>query len=92
MQITDYTLRDRVKYGNKPFKKVIAQEVEKVYPQVVSKHRDFIPNVYGLASKIEKTNGGYLLSFPGKHNISKMAKKLKAVISETGTMQEFNII
>ena len=49
LQVTDYTLKDKVRNGNKPFKKVIAQQVEKVYPQVVSQHVDFIPNVYRIA-------------------------------------------
>ena len=92
LQIEDYTLRDKVKYGNKPFKKVIAQEVEKVYPQVVSKHQDFIPNVYQLTSKIEKTHSGYLLSFTGKHNISKTAKKLRMLSPEGKGMEAFDII
>jgi hypothetical protein len=92
LQIKDYTLRDKVKYGNKPFKKVIAQEVENVYPQVVSKHQDFIPNVYQLTSKIEKTNSGYLLSFTGKHNISKTAKKLRIFLPEGKGMETFDVI
>ena len=45
-------MKDKVKYGNRLYKKVIAQEVEKVYPQVISKHTDFIPNVYQVTNKI----------------------------------------
>ena len=82
LQITDYIMRDNVKYGDKQFKKVIAQEVEKVYPQVVSKYTDFIPNVYQLAGKIEKTTNGYLLTFNNIHNISSTAKKLRAMLPE----------
>ncbi|MCW3089513.1 MAG: hypothetical protein JWP81_582 [Ferruginibacter sp.] len=92
IKITDYIMKDRVKYSNKPFKKVIAQEVEKVYPQVVSKHTDFVPNVYQVSSKIEKTNDGYLLTFAGKHNISKGAKKLRILMSETEGMQSYDIV
>jgi hypothetical protein len=92
LQITDYTMKDIVKYGNKPFKKVIAQEVEKVYPQVVSNHTDFIPNVYQLTDKVTQTNDGCLLHFASKHTISSTAKKLKVLLDETGGMQELNII
>lgn len=91
LRITDYTMKDRVKYGNKLFKKVIAQEVEKIYPQVVSKHTDFIPNVYQLTSKIEKTANSYQLNFDDKHNISNTAKKLRIILKDGGT-QEFNIV
>lgn len=92
LKITDYTMKDQVKYGNQKFKKVIAQEVEKVYPQVVSKHTDFIPNVYQLTSKIVKTDNGYLLTFAGKHNISKTAKTLRAIVSQEEMMQQYSII
>jgi len=91
LQITDYTMKDKVKYGNQTFKKVIAQEVEKVYPQVVSKHTDFIPNVYQLTNKTAKSTDGFLLSFTTKHNISKKAKKLQVLLDEKG-LQQFDII
>ena len=84
LQITDYTMKDNIKYGNKFFKKVIAQEVEKVYPQVVSATVGYIPNVYAVPGKIEKTAKGYLLSFTNKHNLSKGAKKIQLMVgSET---------
>ncbi len=92
LQITDYVMKDRVKYGNKYFKKVIAQEVEKVYPQVVSKHTDFIPNVYQLTTKVEKIAGGWLLSFSNDHNISSTAKKLKVLLGEQEGMKEVEIV
>lgn len=92
LKITDYTMKDKVKNGNKQFKKIIAQEVEKVYPQVVSKHTDFIPNVYQLTSKVEKTANGYLLNFTNKHNISNTAKKLQALLAEDKGMQQFEIV
>jgi hypothetical protein len=92
LQITDYTMKDIVKYGIKPFKKVIAQEVEKVYPQVITKHADFIPNVYQLTDKVTQTNNGCLLHFASKHTISGTAKKLRVLLDETVGMQELNII
>jgi len=88
--ITDYNMKDKVKYGNQTFKKVIAQQVEKVYPQVVNKHTDFIPNVYQLTDKITKTANGHLLSFINKHNISKSAKKLQLLLSEG--MEQYEIV
>jgi hypothetical protein len=92
LKITDYTMKDKVKYGDKPFKKVIAQEVEKIYPQVISKHTDFIPNVYQLSNKIEKVANGYLLHFDKNHNITNTAKKLQLLLSDKNGMQQFNIV
>jgi len=91
LQIRDYTMKDMVKYGNKPFKKIIAQEVEKIYPQIISKHTDFIPNVYQVASKIEKTGNGYLLTFANKHNINTAAKKLRILLAEGHEMEQYEI-
>jgi hypothetical protein len=90
IQITDYTLKDKMKGGNRPFKKVIAQQVEDVYPQVVEKGVNYIPNVYQYTNKIEKTADGYLLSFTNKHTISKDAKKIK--LQNGNSMQEYDIV
>ncbi len=92
LKITDYTMKDVVMYGNRPFKKVIAQEVEKVYPQVISKHRDFVPNVYQPCSDIEKMSSGYLLRFHKPHQISKTAKKLRLLISDEKGMEQVEIV
>lgn len=49
IQITDYTLIDTIEKGNTAYKKVIAQQVQQVYPQAVSTMTDVIPNIYKLA-------------------------------------------
>jgi hypothetical protein len=92
LKITDYTMKDRLIYGNRPFKKVIAQEVEAVYPQVISKHRDFVPNVYQLCSSIEKTPEGYLLRFSKSHQISKNAARLQLLADDRKGMEQASIV
>lgn len=90
LQITDYTMKDKIMYGNKPFKKVIAQQVEKVYPQVIATNTGYIPNVYAVPSKIEKKVNSYLLSFTNKHNLTKTAKKIQVM---TGRVtNQYNIV
>jgi Chaperone of endosialidase len=91
LHITDYTMKDRIKFGNKQFKKVIAQDVEKVYPQAISKHTDFIPNVYQPTEQLSKTADGYLLRFNNNHHISANAKKLQ-VITEKNGVEQFAIV
>lgn len=92
LQITDYTMKDKINYGSIAFKKVIAQEVEKIYPQVVAKTVGCIPNVYAVPAKIEKTVNGYLLSFSDKHNLSKAAKKIQLIVDrETKQFDIFSI-
>lgn len=92
LRIADYTMKDRLQLGDKVYKKVIAQEVEKVYPQIVATHIDFIPNVYQLTSEVEPVANGYLLRFSGGHHISPHAKKLQISLPDKDAMQQAEII
>jgi hypothetical protein len=49
IEVTDYTHKDVVGNGNRPVKKVVAQQVEKVYPQAVSKGTGVVPDIYKMA-------------------------------------------
>jgi hypothetical protein len=46
IEVTDYTHIDTVTKGAGKQKKVIAQQVEKVFPQAVSRNTDVIPDIY----------------------------------------------
>lgn len=50
IRITDYTMKDKVHYGDKQFKKVIAQELKEVYPAAVSQNVNIIPDIYKNAT------------------------------------------
>lgn len=80
LDITDYLMKDEAVYGKQEFKKVIAQEVEAVYPQAVSKNRvkTFIPNIYQPAQQ-----NNAVFSFERPIVISKEDQFLK-VYDETG--------
>lgn len=49
IEITDYHYKDVIAKGNAPHKKVIAQQVERVFPQAVSQCTDFVPDIYQKA-------------------------------------------
>jgi hypothetical protein len=74
IEVTDYTMKDVVKFGNKPFKKVIAQQVEKVYPTAVTsggvKGFTFTPDIYAVSEsvKVEKP-GVYDISLAKAHDL-----------------------
>jgi hypothetical protein len=85
IQVTDYTMKDKARNGNRQFKKIIAQQVEQVYPQIVNKGVNYIPNVYQLSNKIEKSTNGYLLGFKTAHNLNKDAKKLQLIDKNSTT-------
>ncbi len=67
LEVTDYTYKDTAKMGTRLQKKVIAQQVEQVYPQAVRQRIEFIPDVYAMAAvtasgdelilTLEKTHG-----------------------------------
>jgi hypothetical protein len=50
IEVTDYRYKDVIGRGNGAYKKVIGQQIEKVFPQAVSKHTDVVPDVYQQAS------------------------------------------
>ena len=57
IEITNYKMADSLQLGNKPIKKVIAQQVEKVYPQAVANNlSEVIPNIY----KVSQIKNGWI--------------------------------
>ena len=52
LQVTNYTYKDVAQWGNKVYKKFIAQQVEEVYPEAVKKQTSTIPDIYCLSEKV----------------------------------------
>ncbi|MCP1996255.1 tail fiber domain-containing protein [Flavobacterium sp. HSC-61S13] len=79
IQITDYTMRDEVLYGKKSYKKVIAQQVEDIYPIAISTSdvKTFIPNIYQMATTNDNT-----LHFSSKFEIDPTATRLKVFLQD----------
>ncbi|HEX8845926.1 MAG TPA: tail fiber domain-containing protein [Pyrinomonadaceae bacterium] len=50
IEITDYRYKDVIGKGHDTYKKVIGQQVEKVFPQAVSKQTGVVPDIYRQAS------------------------------------------
>ena len=74
IQITDYRLKDSIAKGNTPYKKVIAQQVEQIYPQAVSTITDVVPDIYQLA---DIQDGRIALT-----NTLKAGEKVKLIFGE----------
>lgn len=49
IQVTDYDYKDTITKGAVPQKKVIAQQVEKVFPLAVSRQTDVVPDIFKKA-------------------------------------------
>lgn len=79
LRITDYTMRDRVQYGQRQFKKVIAQEVEEVFPQAVNQHAGFLPDIYAQALQAEAQADSLLrLTLPAT-SAAKAGQRIKLI-------------
>ena len=50
IEVTDYKKKDKIQYGDKRTKKIIAQQVKSVFPEAVSFQTDVVPDIYKLAS------------------------------------------
>ena len=50
IKITDYQYKDKIGQGSAKQKKVVAQELESVFPQAVSRHTNVIPDIYANAT------------------------------------------
>ncbi|MCA0366395.1 MAG: tail fiber domain-containing protein [Bacteroidetes bacterium] len=81
IEITDYQFKDKIGKGNGHYKKVIAQQVESVYPQAISKLTDCIPDIYQLTS-IEND----FISLPN-HTL-KVGEKVKLIFVTTQELVE----
>ena len=50
LRVTDYRMKDRVANGDTLCKGFIAQEVETLIPEAVTRSRQFVPDIYAVAS------------------------------------------
>ena len=76
IQVTDYRYKDVHTWGNQSFKKVIAQQVEEVYPQAVRKMTSIIPDIYALADQV-------VFEAVSKHLTLTMSKNYEVKVGET---------
>lgn len=88
IEITNYRMKDVATWGNQTFKKVIAQQVESVYPEVIKRQTAVIPDIYALAEKTiyDATNKNLTVSLSKSYEI-KIGDKIELVHSEKGKIQ-----
>lgn len=88
IEITDYRMKDVATWGTQPFKKVIAQQVETVYPEVIKKQTAVIPDIYALAEKVvyDGVNKCLTISLSNSYSI-KIGEKIELVHPEKGKVR-----
>ncbi len=88
IEITNYRMKDVATWGNQTFKKVIAQQVESVYPEVINKTKSVIPDIYALAESVvyDVQNKKLSISLLKDYDI-KIGDKIELVHPEKGKIQ-----
>ena len=91
--VTDYTMKDAVTFGNRLFKKVVAQQVEKVYPTAVStigyKSVTFTPDIYAVSSSVKfEGQNVYTVSLTKTHGL-KEGEMLRLITEKNS---ELNVV
>ena len=88
IQITDYRYKDVHTWGNQTFKKVIAQQVEEVYPQAVRKMTSIIPDIYALADQVvfEETSKHLTVSMSKNYDV-KVGETIEFILEKEGKVQ-----
>ncbi len=69
IQVTDYTFIDSITQGNSVQKKVIAQELEEVYPNAIRYNQDHIPDIYSLSSAVRSAEGKLVVTLAKPHGL-----------------------
>jgi hypothetical protein len=85
LQITDYRMKDRVAYGERVVKKVIAQEVEKFLPEAVTKSTQIVPDIYKMGEA--KNNR---IQLHGNHQI-KAGDIVRVITKADGRKHELQV-
>jgi hypothetical protein len=88
IEITNYTMSDEATWGKQNFKKVIAQQVESVYPEVIKLQTSVIPDIYSLAESVsyDAVTKNLSVTLAKDHNI-KIGDKLELVHPEKGKIR-----
>jgi Chaperone of endosialidase len=88
IQITNYRMKDVATWGTQTFKKVIAQQVEEVYPEVIKRQTAVIPDIYALAESVnyDAINKKLSISLSKDYGI-KIGDKIELVHPEKGKIQ-----
>lgn len=88
ISVSNYYMKDRAQFGNKIFKKVIAQELEQVYPQAVSKQTSTIPDIYSLAEKVvfDQKSKNLTVFLPKNYGIQ-VGERIEMVLEALGKIK-----
>lgn len=83
LRVTDYRHIDQVANGTNSVKGLIAQEVERVFPEAVNTSSNFIPNIYVFSAKTAFSSGRLSVSLSQKHELV-VGDEVKLILKDAG--------
>jgi hypothetical protein len=86
IEITDYEFIDKVLHGNRVHKKVIAQQVEAVYPNAIDKTSNVIPSVFEVAKQVKVEGGKTIIETSKPHQFA-TGDEVKLILEKIGEKQ-----
>jgi len=86
INIVDFKMKDII--PDNPRNGVLAQEIEGIFPNAVSKTTDFIPNIYLETNKIIKNNDIYTITISKKHELQLNDKVSLFYLNEETELEE----
>jgi hypothetical protein len=86
LKVTDYKYIDMLSHGGDLTKGFIAQEVEEVFPQAVTKGTDFVPDIFAKPGKIEAKDNSVIFTMSKPHQLAN-GNKIK-LYTKTGEEQK----
>ena len=89
IQITDYKYKDEISNGSSLQKKVIAQQLQEVYPRAIVTNQGIIPNVFAVAKEVMVSGQSTIISTVKAHEFA-TGDKVKLVLEKTGD-KEFTV-
>lgn len=89
LTVVDYYYKDFISNGSNKNKGFIAQEVEKIFPDAVSKAKDFIPDIYAIAAETSLINGVLTVSMIKEHLL--IAEDRVRIITEDNSYREVEV-
>lgn len=69
IEITDYRYKDEISHGSGLQKKVIAQQLQAVYPSAVNSYKGVVPGIFEKALRVNSNGKQTTITLSKKHNL-----------------------
>lgn len=83
IEVTDYKFKDEISNGSGLQKKVIAQQLQEVYPRAILTNKGLIPNVFAVAKETKVLSQSTIIITTKAHEFA-TGDKVKLILEKTG--------